>query len=364
VVSGEEDSRAGAREELLLLSGFTGKEDDLAVGVTYFGKRYLVPALGRWASADPLAVHVPGQADLNLYAYVRAQVLRATDPTGLIDQGTGSNPGVEQGDQAYSPNPGVGGTSIAPQAATSGYETTGRGDVEADARAHHENALGMVKHDLVADSVMRGAVKEYGRHLKSETPDAVRLGTQTLLGEAGASLVATVTEHALSRVKIPENANSAEDLGSLAFVGAQLTGPVLVSKLAREGGLARRLLVDVEGALSPSRALHNATSGSSEIVRRFESLVDARSAARAAAGLGDDAVPFVQKLGPFKGRITGMQSSDGKTGWRVDWDANKQFHVNWWDKTGGSKRPDWKTGANIVEGGTEDAYLQFMQHVP
>jgi hypothetical protein len=51
--------------------------------VTYFGKRYLIPALGRWASADPLAVHSPGSADLNVYAYVRGQLLRATDPTGL-----------------------------------------------------------------------------------------------------------------------------------------------------------------------------------------------------------------------------------------------------------------------------------------
>src|SRR5690606_21189175 len=37
----------------------------------YFGKRYLNPLLGRWISADPLAVHAPGWADLNLYAYVR-----------------------------------------------------------------------------------------------------------------------------------------------------------------------------------------------------------------------------------------------------------------------------------------------------
>ena len=73
---------------------FTGKEDDLAVGLTYFGKRYLVPALGRWASADPLAVHAPGSADLNLYAYVSGQLLRATDPTGLTaveNQGSQGN---------------------------------------------------------------------------------------------------------------------------------------------------------------------------------------------------------------------------------------------------------------------------------
>ena len=42
-----------------------------------------MPALGVWLSPDPLAVHVPGRADLNLYAYVRGQMLRAVDPDGL-----------------------------------------------------------------------------------------------------------------------------------------------------------------------------------------------------------------------------------------------------------------------------------------
>lgn len=37
-------------------------------------------------SADPLAVHVPGEADWNLYAYVSGQILRNTDPLGLDKQ--------------------------------------------------------------------------------------------------------------------------------------------------------------------------------------------------------------------------------------------------------------------------------------
>jgi RHS repeat-associated protein len=62
---------------------FTGKEEDVEVGLQYFGKRYLSPYLGRWISADPLAVHVPGEADPNLYAYVSGRVLKNTDPLGL-----------------------------------------------------------------------------------------------------------------------------------------------------------------------------------------------------------------------------------------------------------------------------------------
>ncbi len=67
---------------------FTGKEEDAEVGLQYFGKRYYAPQLGRWMSADPLAVHGLG-ADPNLYAYVHGRVLAATDPVGLdgaIDQ--------------------------------------------------------------------------------------------------------------------------------------------------------------------------------------------------------------------------------------------------------------------------------------
>ncbi len=64
---------------------FTGKEEDREVGLVYFGKRFLSPALGRWMSADPLAVHVPGRADANLYAYVSGAVLQAVDPVGLED---------------------------------------------------------------------------------------------------------------------------------------------------------------------------------------------------------------------------------------------------------------------------------------
>jgi RHS repeat-associated protein len=61
---------------------FTGKEEDVEIGLQYFGKRYYAPQLGRWVSADPLSVHGLG-ADANVYAYVHGAVLKATDPFGL-----------------------------------------------------------------------------------------------------------------------------------------------------------------------------------------------------------------------------------------------------------------------------------------
>jgi RHS repeat-associated protein len=66
-------------------SSFTGKEEDVEVGLQYFGKRFYAPLLNRWISPDPLAIHGLG-ADLNLYAYVRGTPLKATDPLGLEDE--------------------------------------------------------------------------------------------------------------------------------------------------------------------------------------------------------------------------------------------------------------------------------------
>jgi RHS repeat-associated protein len=68
---------------------FTGKEEDVEVGLHYFGKRYYGANLGRWISPDPLSVHTL-EGDLNLYAYVQGETFRSTDPTGL-DQ-TRANP--------------------------------------------------------------------------------------------------------------------------------------------------------------------------------------------------------------------------------------------------------------------------------
>ncbi|MEJ7733772.1 MAG: RHS repeat-associated core domain-containing protein, partial [Polyangiaceae bacterium] len=74
---------------------FTGKEEDVEVGLVYFGFRYYAPALGGWVSPDPLAVESL-EADLNVYAYVQGRVLASTDPVGLdpaqvnVDFGAGS----------------------------------------------------------------------------------------------------------------------------------------------------------------------------------------------------------------------------------------------------------------------------------
>ncbi|MBS2019764.1 MAG: hypothetical protein JST00_43275 [Deltaproteobacteria bacterium] len=64
---------------------FTGKEEDIEVGATYFGARYYNAHLGRFMSADPLTIHGLG-ADMNPYAYVGGRVMSHVDPLGLDDE--------------------------------------------------------------------------------------------------------------------------------------------------------------------------------------------------------------------------------------------------------------------------------------
>lgn len=67
--------------------GFTGKEADEEVGLTYFGQRYLMSHLGRWASPDPLQTHAVGGGEaINGYHYVAGNVLQGRDPVGFQDE--------------------------------------------------------------------------------------------------------------------------------------------------------------------------------------------------------------------------------------------------------------------------------------
>jgi RHS repeat-associated protein len=60
--------------------GFTGKEQDGASGLDYFGARYYLPALGRWGAVDPLADGFPGWSPYN---YAVDNPVGYTDPTGM-----------------------------------------------------------------------------------------------------------------------------------------------------------------------------------------------------------------------------------------------------------------------------------------
>jgi RHS repeat-associated protein len=118
--------------------GFTGKEEDVEVGLQYFGKRYLSPYLGRWISPDPLAVHGPGEADLNLYAYVNGAILKLIDPLGLepptVTSGQPRNPALEWAAKGLAAAFRSGAAGITGAAAYA--YSRARGDTDAQARMH------------------------------------------------------------------------------------------------------------------------------------------------------------------------------------------------------------------------------------
>ncbi|MCP4607045.1 MAG: hypothetical protein GY847_42120 [Proteobacteria bacterium] len=60
--------------------GFTGKEEDEAVGLHYFGARYYSSYLGRWISPDPPVVHNVGLS--NYYNYGANSPFISVDPDG------------------------------------------------------------------------------------------------------------------------------------------------------------------------------------------------------------------------------------------------------------------------------------------
>ncbi|NLU72178.1 type IV secretion protein Rhs [Streptomyces sp. HNM0575] len=109
-------------------------------------------------------------------------------------------------------------------------------------------------------------------------------------------------------------------------------------------------------------------AGCKEKISHFDDLNGARAAARDMAGLGDDAQPFVQEIGPHKGRVTGMQSPDGMRGWRIDLDPHnpeKGFHVNWWVRHGPKRSDGWEYGANVIRS-TDPVgdYYSVLEHFP
>lgn len=306
-------------------------------------------------SADPLAVHVPGKADPNVYAYVSGAALKAIDPLGLDCGPDYCGPGAATAKS----------NTESPDESKSGYTPPPITPLVGGAKAEREVGVTApgAKAPGAAQSWMDRPLPGGAHFAEAKTwGEAIKLGVET--NPYGGGAADLWVAKGLQRIgqwlgKLRAGAAVADDL---AYATAGGAGEANVARMVAKPPSA--------GPSAPPAAAAPAAKGAGalvfgkENVARFGSLNEARAAARAAAGLGDDAVSFVQKVGPFKGRVTGMQSPDGLRGWRVDFDKTKGYHVNWWDKTGGVKRAAWKYGANIIQGGTLDDFWNFMQHVP
>ncbi len=238
---------------------FTGKEDDLEAGIQYFGKRYLIPALGVWASPDPLAVHSPGSADLNLYAYVRGRLLAATDPTGLVDQKADGATGASQGGDTTQQTAKQAVEGNAPPAAPDGTQPTNDCNCSDEGKTYSgEFAKGAAK-------TMTGLAHEAARPAIAQLRRADVVISAAARGDAkgtvyaGADFVAgnlTVMPQALANaamgtVDLAARVVAPGDTKNLAGIaGEVVTGALVTKALSPEGQLlAREIIADQRGSI-------------------------------------------------------------------------------------------------------------------
>lgn len=197
--------------------GFTGKEADEEVGLTYFGARYLVPRLGRWTTPDPLSVHAAGGGETgNSYHYVSGNLLQARDPFGLssVDYIT---------------------------------ERTNAAFIHSHSDEQAETLADMMVHDEYYQIASRIDHYAFGRDFE-DVP--VNGGAKVLRDSAG-------------RIEGVESATTSADLQDPVYLDAYVNQPKMV--LAGAGGLPRGLLQ----ALSKQVAGEAPTPALKQVLRKL-----------------------------------------------------------------------------------------------
>ena len=233
----ESDYRPGRWKSYREDRRFTGKEEDVEVGLYYFGKRYLNPLLGRWVSADPLAVHGLG-ADLNVYAYVHGGVLQNVDPLGLEDSMAqpGENPGnvPDPGQSSSPPTRADPAPAPGPAEGSEGAGGGGPGPKLTPTKAPPQENLHVDAHPEMYGGTEGAGGETHGgppNANKSETPS----GTGLAIG------IASVVDRAALEL---EDISLAADATTDAIAGRTLTKDVLLGTSETEGasaGAAERL---------------------------------------------------------------------------------------------------------------------------
>jgi RHS repeat-associated protein len=253
----ESQYRPGRWKEFREDYRFTGKEDDIEVGLIYFGARYLHPLLNRWISPDPLAVHAPGKADLNLYAYVHGRVLVAVDPVGLE-----SSQGASGGDPPP-PDP--------PQKGV----------------------------------IVLAEVQVYGRVAPTEPKPAP--GTHGTEGTSGTSDV----QQPRGGGAIPNPVRAAARAWNGVFENARPIQPGVGDRIGPEGG---KLIVELGLGLAIQRVLRGAGRAlESQEATNTQSASKATSAARAGPGAAKALPPrrqqYVEAVQGLAGKVPGMREA-------------------------------------------------------
>jgi hypothetical protein len=159
--------------------------------------------------------------------------------------------------------------------------------------------------------------------------------------------------------------------GSAAVVAG--AGLAVDGAMRLGNGIARMENPEKPNAGSSGSAGKTPETKSKEIPGSAKTFDEARNKGRAASGIGDDAIPYLSEVGPQKGKTyVGMQSPDGKSGWRIDWDPKnpkKGLHVNWWKNFDRTKKrselgPESQRGYYEIPDATYQDYMDIVRHFP
>lgn len=119
------------------------------------------------------------------------------------------------------------------------------------------------------------------------------------------------------------------------------------------------------GIILPGKKVPAAANRTETILKSEKSWESARNKALGIVGnLGADSKPVIGRLevSAGNGKVIGRQSSDGKVGWRVDYDPEKGTHINIWDYSQG-KGPGKAVKQVIPFEGNEKSFETILKQL-
>lgn len=332
----ESDYRPGRWSEFREPYRFSGKEEDIELGLSYFGARYYSPYLTSWLSPDPASIH-EGKSSINPYEYVHGTPLMGTDPDGrfffLLPVA------IIVGSALI-----ASATSVAVQAATVGWDHIDWG---------LKGVAGAAITGAVAGAVTMGAGAVIGNALSASTSLAGGLATGAISGAIGAG-ASYVTSSALAGQKMSWSgfgkAVAMGGAGGLAGAAAGIGGSALTRALGGSQGLAAVIgsnlggVAGAGGSLVVGLAFGDQVSGSSMALSLGAGLAGAMAShgwgAAAKGALGDSASNGPSTTGPtaetrppvdpaFKAQLAEIQ--EYIDGGEKDWDVAVRKAAQMWD---------------------------------
>lgn len=385
---------------------YTGKQHDQDTGLTYMNARYYDPVVGRFMAIDPASFNEGVPGSFNRYSYANNNPYLYNDPEGeIINNVIGGlwagaqNAAIQGLEMSLGLRQSFSFTELATDTAL-GAVTSGFSNLKNAGRlaglvnkyrkskfccfvagtkvltiSGYKNIEDVKLGELVAaKNVETGELSwKSVEKIFIELRDIIKLAIVSPNGEI--TSIGTTDDHPFYVIGkgwintenlLPGDLIETYDEGYVTVYG--------INKTKRTEKTYNFIIADFHTyyVTENNILVHNCNKISNEIKdiakgsNVFHAFGKARNLARTKSGIGDDAIPFVQKIGPKKGNVSGMQSPDGSKGWRIDFDPDnpdKGFHINWWNKKG-KKRKDWVLGTIVIDKGSYKDYLEIIDHFP